>query len=868
MGLNSEVLQRRERLAAAVAGLETRYWDNEPVETLVAALANSFDSIIVDLWHRHFADSTGCALFAVGGYGRAELHPGSDIDILVLAEKPKPHREAIEAFLRDVFDLNVEVGHSVRDIKTSVRECRSDITVATALFERRFLCGDNALNAPLEKALGHPKVWPVDDFFEAKRNEQVARHRHYDHVDYKLEPNIKTSPGGLRDIQTTLWVCNRRYGTTNIDELVTLGVLTATEARWLKEGRRFLWWVRYGLHAVADRKEDQLHFARQRELSQRLGFMDTENKSAVELFMQHYYRHVLALSDVNDIVLQHFQENSAAKKRPKLERLNERFQLVNGRLDIIEPDIFLRQPSAMLEMFLLMAQREENISVRVSTIRALRDAVHLIDDDFRYDVENCRLFLSILKSPYTVVTQLTRMRRYGVLGRYLPAFGNIVGQMQHDLFHIYTVDAHTMMVIRNMRRFRYEHALETFPIAHRCVKSIPKGELLYIAGLFHDIGKGRGGDHSELGAEDAKRFCEQHGLNEADTALVCWLVRQHLYMSFVAQNRDIYDPEVVADFAAEVKSQMRLDYLYALTVADINATNPNLWNGWRATLMRHLYAETRRVLRANDEPMDRQESVRAFQESAMEQLQAEYTDLDVVRLEAIWQDLGEDFFLRHTTREIVSISQELLVHPIDQEAFVAISKPDTDSVEEGATRIYVLDKDRSNTFAAIVVTLSQLGLTVVDAYINKASDNRYFDMFTVLDSGGAEVVDLGARRSILKRVKETLADPEPSTSDTGLHVSRRLKELKIPASVTLIAEPHDHTAVLNITASDRPGFLATIALVLVEMGLEIMSARITTLGERVEDVFVVASKNGESLHSGQKCYEIEQAIRQRLDQAI
>ena len=868
MGLDAKTLQRRQSLTDAVAALEARYWDNEPIETLVAELAGSFDRIIADLWHQHFANTTGCALFAVGGYGRAELHPGSDIDILVLAEKSKVHREAIEAFLRDLFDLNIEVGHSVRDIKTCVRECRADITVATALFERRFLCGDDSLTAPLAKALGHPKVWPVEDFFVAKRDEQVARHRHYDHVDYKLEPNIKTSPGGLRDIQTTLWVCNRRYGTTNIDELVTLGVLTANEARWLKDGRRFLWWVRYGLHALAGRKEDQLHFARQRELSQRLGFMDTENKSSVELFMQHYYRHVLALSDVNDIVLQHFQESSAAKKRPKLERLNERFQLINGRLDILEPDVFLRQPSAMLEMFLLMAQRQENISVRVSAIRALRDAVHLIDADFRCNVENCRLFLNILKSPYTVVTQLTRMRRYGVLGRYLPAFGDIVGQMQHDLFHIYTVDAHTMMVIRNMRRFRYEHALETFPIAHRCVKSIPKGELLYIAGLFHDIGKGRGGDHSELGAEDAKLFCQQHGLNEADTALVCWLVRQHLYMSSVAQNRDIYDPEVVADFAAEVKSQMRLDYLYALTVADINATNPNLWNGWRATLMRHLYAETRRVLRANDEPMDRQESVRAFQESAMEQLHAQCTDLDVAQLEAIWQDLGEDFFLRHTTREIVSISRELLAHPIDGEAFVAISKPDTDSVEEGATKIYVLDKDRSNTFAAIVVTLSQLGLTVVDAYINKASDNRYFDMFTVLDSEGAEVVDPAARRSILRRVKDTLADPEPSTSGAGLRVSRRLKELKIPASVTLIAEPHDHAAVLNITASDRPGLLATIALVLVEMGLEITSARITTLGERVEDVFVVVSKDGESLHSGQKCYDIEQTIRQRLDQAI
>ena len=868
MSLGTAILQRRERLAQAIADLEERYWNNEPIEALVAALAHAFDSIIADLWQQHFANSDGCALFAVGGYGRAELHPGSDIDILVLTQKSNPHREAVAAFLRDLFDLNVEVGHSVRDVKTCVRECRSDITIATALFERRFLCGDEALVAPLEKALAHPRVWPVEDFFVAKRDEQVARHRHYDHVDYKLEPNIKTSPGGLRDIQTTLWVCSRRYGTTNIDQLVTLGVLSTTEARWLKDGRRFLWWVRYGLHSLAGRKEDQLHFARQRELSQRLGFMDTESKSAVELFMQHYYRHVMALSDVNDIVLQHFQEDMAAKKRPSLERLNDRFRLINRRIDITEQDVFLRNPSAMLEMFFLMAQREENIRVRVRTIRALREAVHLIDDDFRCDPENCRLFLSILKSPYTVVTQLTLMRRYGVLGRYLPAFGDIVGQMQHDLFHIYTVDAHTMMVIRNMRRFRYEQALETFPIAHRCVKSIPKGELLYIAGLFHDIGKGRGGDHSELGAEDAKLFCEQHGLNESDTALVCWLVRYHLYMSSVAQNRDIYDPEVVADFAAHVKSQMRLDYLYALTVADINATNPNLWNGWRATLMRHLYSETRRVLRTQDEPMDRQESVRAFQESALEQLQSDHVGLDTVQLEAIWRDLGEDFFLRHTTQEIVTISQALLVHAIGREPFVAISEPHTDSVEEGATKIYVLDRDRSKTFAAIVVTLNQLGLTVVDAYINKASGDRYFDMFTVLDSEGSEVIDLGARANIIKRVKETLADPEPATSGTGQRVPRQLKELKIPASVALVAEPHDHAAILNITASDRPGFLATIALVLVEVGLEIMSARITTLGERVEDVFVVVSKKDESLHNGQRCYEIEQTIRQRLDQAI
>lgn len=867
MSLGASIIQRRETLAAALSALEARYWNDEPVEGLVAGLTQTFDTLLEEIWQQHFSNAIGCALYAVGGYGRSELHPGSDIDILVLADKPDKHHAAIEAFLRDVFDLNVEVGHSVRDIANCVKQCRGDITIATALFERRFLTGDESLVAPLEKALAHRKIWPVADFFIAKRDEQIARHRHYDNVDYNLEPNVKTSPGGMRDIHTTLWVCKRQFGTTDIDRLVELEVLTNTEARWLKNGRRFLWWVRYGLHALANRKEDQLHFARQRELAQRLGFMDTESKSGVELFMQHYYRHVMALSEVNDIILQFFQEEIVDKKKPTLEPLNERFHLVNQRIDAIAPDLFVRQPSAMLEMFLLMAQREENIRVRVTSIRALRQAVHLIDDEFRQNPENCRLFLRILKAPYTVVTQLTRMRRYGVLGRYLPAFGNIVGQMQHDLFHIYTVDAHTMMVIRNMRRFRHEAALEEFPIAHRCVKNIPKGELLYIAGLFHDIGKGRGGDHSELGAQDARVFCGQHEINEADTALICWLVERHLYMSSVAQNQDIYDPEVVADFANQVKSQMRLDYLYALTVADINATNPNLWNGWRASLMRHLYAETKRFLSARGEALDRLETISAYQEGAIEQLEATHPDFDAKTLQPIWEDLGDDFFLRHTTNEIAELSKALLSHDSVTGAFVGLSPLRTTVADEGATKIYVFDQDRPKTFAAMVITLNQLGLTVVDAYVHKAPSGRYFDMFTVLDNEGTEVSDPAHRELIVRRVKETLANPNPSTGGQSQRISRQLKELAIPASVSMTPQQDTEAATLKVTASDRPGLLASLALVLVELGLEISSARITTLGERVEDIFLVTAQDGEGLTSAEKCYEIENAVRQRLDQA-
>ena len=383
------------------------------------------------------------------------------------------------------------------------------------------------------------------------------------------------------------------------------------------DGRRFLWWVRYGLHLLAGRKEDRLQFEYQRALAQRLGFADTRAKLGVERFMNLYYQHVLALREVNDIVLQYFDESILRSREKPVHRTHQRTlsdpqQLHRNRL---RQRVRSMHPSALLEIFVIMANRRDISGVRAQTIRAIRDQLHLIDEEFRNNPDITRLFLELLKAPYTLVSQLTRMRRYGVLGRYLPEYGQIIGQMQHDLFHIYTVDAHTMMVIRNMRRFHYRASEEQFPVACHCVRNLPKIELLYIAGLYHDIGKGRGGDHSELGARDVAAFCARHGLNEDDTDLVAWLVEKHLFMSSIAQRRDIYDPDVILEFAGEVKSERRLNYLYALTVADITATNPTLWNSWRASLLRHLYNETRKTLRRGlESPIDRQATVRACQE--------------------------------------------------------------------------------------------------------------------------------------------------------------------------------------------------------------------------------------------------------------
>ncbi|MEJ2089602.1 MAG: [protein-PII] uridylyltransferase [Gammaproteobacteria bacterium] len=547
----------RERLEAHDRDLADRYWSRHNVEDLIEDRTSFFDTLLIEIWERCIPEKTrqDMALLAVGGYGRREQFPHSDLDLLILVKRPAACREAIRTFLHLLYDLNVELGYSVR----RPADCRTELV------------------ARLDRIMSSKRLWPSDKFFRAKRDEQQKRHQQYDNVEYGLEPNLKTSPGGLRDIQTAMWVFERHFGTNDPKDLERLGALTPQERVALVDGRRFLWWVRFGLHLLAGRKEDRLQFEYQRGLAERLGFADTDARRGVERFMNLYYQHVLALREVNDIVLQYFDESILrSREKPVIEPINERFQIRNHYIEICHDRVLEENPSALLEIFVIMANRRDISGVRAGTIRAIREHLHLIDDAFRENPKHTALFMDLLKAPYTLVSQLTRMRRYGVLGRYLPEFGRVIGQMQHDLFHIYTVDAHTMMVIRNMRRFHYRASEETFPVACHCVRNLPKVELLYIAGLYHDIGKGRGGDHSELGAKDAIEFCRRHRLTDDDTALVDWLVRRHLLMSSVAQRKDIYDPEVILEFATEVKSERRLDYLYALTVADSNATTPTL----------------------------------------------------------------------------------------------------------------------------------------------------------------------------------------------------------------------------------------------------------------------------------------------------
>lgn len=870
-GLGALVDRLRARIAEQDQALAERYWRNDDVDTLVGDRCALLDGVIRDLWEAKVPpEARGhMALFAVGGYGRGELFPHSDIDLLILAHRPNRWRAVITDFVQCLFDLNQEVGHSVRSVRDCRREAARDITVATALFERRLLIGSTALAARLDKVMASPRLWPPQAFFRAKRDEQERRHRHYDNVEYGLEPNVKTSPGGLRDLQTVIWVMDRQFHTADPAALEQLGMLTPQERVWLEDGRRFLWWVRFGLHLLAERKEDHLQFEYQRTLAQRLGFADTSAKLGVERFMHHYYRHIIALREVNDILLQHFDESILrARERPRIAPINDRFQIRNNYIEATSEDVFQRTPSALLEIFVIMANRRDISGVRANTIRLIRGSLHLIDHAFRHDPENTRLFIELLKAPYTLVSQLTRMRRYGVLGRYLPEFGEVVGQMQHDLFHIYTVDAHTMSVIRNMRRLHYRSAEQDYPVAAHCVRNLPKIELLYIAGLYHDIGKGRGGDHSTLGAADAESFCRRHGLSEADTQLVSWLVRQHLLMSSTAQRKDIYDPDVIHEFAAEVKSEMRLNYLYALTVADITATNPTLWNSWRATLLRTLYAETRKALRRGlESSMDRQGSIRACQESALEKLLARGLTEDEVR--ALWEVPGEEFFLRHTPRQVADITERMHGHDMDAGPLVMLVDLRGQVSSEGASEIVLYTRDQPNLFAASVAALSQLDLSVHDANIHTAANGLCLNTYVVLEENGSQLARDGGRRERLQRqLTEELDDPSEYPTVVKRRTSRRLRQLTRATEVTIRNRRGTKHTELTIIASDRPGLLATIGLLFHELGLSVLSARIATLGERIEDVFDIVGEDGKPVRDRERIYLLENTLRQRLDSQI
>ena len=868
--VSNQVQPLKQAIAIASNILDERYKANLSITEIVSRRAWVVDQILILAWQgQPWPDEKDISLVAVGGYGRGELHPHSDIDLLILTRKDNASRykSCISSFCTLLWDIGLEVGQSVRSIKQCKSEALNDITVATALMESRTVYGPTELQSEMYVLTTGKRVWPIKKFLRAKWDEQNARHEKYHDIDYALEPNVKTSPGGLRDIQTIAWVATRHFGASSFQDLVKAGFLKESEMTMLNKGQQFLWKIRYGLHFLEGRREDRLLFDKQRELAKLFGYEDDDKSLGVEKLMKQYYRAVANMRALNDVLLQHFDEAILREgERVKIEKINDRFQIRNDYIEVISPDVFKRYPSALLEIFVLMAQNPKIQAIRASTVRLLRDNRRLIDEDYRNDIRNVKLFIELLRSPHKMTLQIRRMARYGVLGRYLPEFEQITGQMQHDLFHIYTVDAHTLQVVENMRMFRLPDAAEKYPVAAHIHKNLPKVELLYIAGLYHDIAKGRGGDHSALGMQDAEDFCARHRLSSWDTKLVVWLVSKHLFMSMTAQRRDINDPEVIHEFATLMGDKLHLDYLYAMTVADIRATNPELWNSWRASLMKQLYLNTKRALRLGlENPRNREERISDKKETALTKL-AEH-GIDEERIQKIWENANDEYFLRESAANIVWHT----------EAIASLSGPgslvSTDcliqNALEGATQIFIYTKNSNYLFAKTAAAFEKLNLNIQGARIFTSDNDYCMDTYTVLEASGKPVGNKPKRLSEIEKMTTEYINSDMATiAPSHLRRSRKDKYFSHTIEINWLNSPDRNYSTVEINCPDQSGILASIGKAFAEHRINLRDARITTLGERVEDLFFVTDQSNKPIDDQDRIDKISSELKIELEQRL
>ena len=852
----------RESLAKAGEDLQARFLAGESVVDLVHARAALIDDALIGLWQDHLA-ALGVALVAVGGYGRGELHPSSDVDVLLLLpdELPDGGNDALSAFVTALWDIGLEIGHSVRTVAQCREQAATDLTVATTLMEARLLAGPNKLLVAMQKEIAPENMWPSDRFFEEKRKEQIVRHHRYHDTAYNLEPNVKGSPGGLRDIQMIGWVAKRQFGASTLAELVDHNFLTPGQLKRLAEGQAFLWRIRFALHMLTGRREDRLLFDHQKNLATMLGYEDATYTLGVEQLMQRYYRTVMDLSRLNEMLLQLFEEAILMDPNAPAAPLNERFQVKNGFLQTVDDNVFRDDPSALLELFLLLQMNAEIRGVSAFTIGQIKRHLHLIDDEFRQNPRNHRLFLSILREPAGVTHQLRRMNLYGVLGLYIPAFGRIVGRMQYDLFHAYTVDEHILFVVSNLRRFALPRFDDEFPHCSEIMQALEQPEIAYLSGLFHDIAKGRGGDHSELGAVDAEAFCLEHGLSKYEAGIVAWLVRHHLALSMTAQKKDIHDPDVINEFATLVGDPLHLDYLYLLTVADVRATDPKLWNSWKAQLFFDLYQLTRRALRRGlENPIDRDLLLNEKREKARAILLDRGIPED--RINQAWSLLNDNYFIKHRVKEITWHTESLA--DSDTESEIGLVDVRRRHTGDGVEAVLYTPREK-RTFAHATAVLDELGMTIVDARIVPLDNDRSIVTLVFMELDRRIKSDERRISKVRRSLTRILTAPSDKVVSVTRTLPRQARMFTTKTTVDFSRTTSDDQTVLELRAADRPGLLSTIGHVFIEQGIDIEAAKIVTIGERAEDVFYVCLESGGGALDETQQQALGEALLSELD---
>ncbi len=830
--MQTTVAHWRRRLQGEQAALKAQFEQYAETAYTLKHHCRIVDRLLCDLWQEASIPKE-ISLIAVGGYGRGELFPYSDVDLLILL--PDDHQSAFDLALERLvgllWDIGLSVGHSVRTLQECVDEAAKDVTIQTNLLEARFLTGNRNLYRRMRTQLAStmdPKM-----FFGAKTLEQSHRHARFNDTAYNLEPNIKESPGGLRDLQTVLWISQAIGLGGSWSALAHNGLITSSEARQVRRHERVLQMLRIRLHYLAGRREDRLLFDFQNDLAAQLGLNNTSRRRASEQLMQRFYRSAKFVRLMNEILLQNLHER-AFPEAESIQPINTRFQIRNGLLETRAPNLLQREPDAILESFLQLQKHPEIKGMSAPMLRSLWRVKALVNRDFRNTPRHKRLFMEILRQPQGITTALRRMNRYEILGRYIPAFGRISGQMQHDLFHVYTVDEHILNVLRNLRRFAVPQFKHEFPLCSELISKFEKPELLYLAALFHDIAKGRGGDHSQLGTVDAMRFCRQHGLPFEDCKLVAWLVEKHLTMSGTAQKSDLSDPEVIEKFASEMGDERHLTALYLLTVADVRGTSPAVWNAWKAKLLESLFVATKRLLMSAG--ATRESELTARRQQSTERLN--HYGISEASYQDFWHKLGDSYFLRHDSQEIAWHTRMLLAHQNSGTPIVrARLSPQGDGIQ-----VMAYLRDREDLFATICGFFERLDYTIVEAKIHTTQHGYALDSFLVLVEKDLSVGYRDLLSYIEYELTQKLIGAHPLEAPMQGRVSRQLKHFPMPPSVTLAPESSGHQYLLSIVAGDRPGLLSRIAQALLRHGIQLHTAKINTLGNRAEDTFLISAR--------------------------
>lgn len=850
------IKQQKEQLKS----LELAEFQQSSVYQLLENRTTFYDDLLQHLWlHCQLNQHSDLSLIAVGGYGRREMFPLSDLDFLILTQSQPSEetKQQIRQFVQFLWDCGFEVGHSVRTLAECEQAGQEDISIATNLLESRYLCGNQKLFEKLTALLRQPDFWRLADFYQAKIAEKNIRYQRYNNTGYNLEPDIKYSPGGLRDLHLLYWLALRHTGAKNLQDILQTGFIYPEEYDLLQEKQQFLFKVRFALHLILKRYDNRLLFDRQVKVSELLGYQGQGNQ-AVEKMMKAFFQALQTIATLTHILTKHYREHFIDKpSQQTCFPLDHHFHLANNAICLTQTDCFQQQPNSMLDLFFYLTQYP-TAEIHSSTLRQLIRTIETFSGYLSENVQSRAKFLRLFEQPHCVQRAFLPMHQYGVLRIYLPQWQHIEGLMQFDLFHSYTVDEHSLRVMQKLESFTQPESQTMHPICYGIFSRLSQRTLLYLAGLFHDIAKGRGGDHAQLGAQDIADFADLHGFPSQDSELMQWLVAQHLLMSVTAQRRDIDDPNIVLAFAEEVKTQQRLDLLTCLTVADICATNETLWNSWKQSLLTRLYQSTTAQFNLGMASLlDNQDKIAQHKHQALTLLQKALPALPQDAIQQVWQTFPQDYFLRNNPQQICWHTG-LIVENRQQSAGQNVIKI-SNRFSAGGTEVFIHCEDQANLFHKVVSTIGAKCFSIHDAQILTAEDGKVFDSFIITELDGS-LVKYERRRGLEQALQKVLSTGKTPVT-TGTIKNAQLKPFSVKTEVRFLYLDNIMHTEMELFTLDQAGLLVKISQIFTALGLNIQNAKITTIGEKAEDFFILTNREGKALSEQERLQLSEQLIK-------